>query len=117
MAAGVLGKAIIMVRGNSACFDVTPVYKNTDGTLTPYVPEEGDAITFVLKKQESDVNPLLELPVDLESMTLTLDPNDTENLPAGLIEGRYKYYVELEKANGWVDTFIHDANFILLEKG
>ena len=117
MAAGVLGKTIIIVKGNSACFDVEPVYKNQDGTITPYTPQEGDTITFVLKKQESDEVPLLEIPVDTEEMTLLIEPSDTENLPAGKIEGRYKYYLELVRADGWVDTFIHNANFILLEKG
>ena len=117
MAAGNLGTTIVMVKGDSACFSVNPFYHNEDGTITQYEPHEGDTITFVLKKWESDIVPLLEIPIDIDEMTLVIDPTDTDRLPAGKIDGRYKYYIILERYDGWVDTFIHNANFILLEKG
>lgn len=112
MAAGVLGKAIILIKGDSAIFDVTPMH--TDGT--PYEPQEGDSLVFVLKKHDEDEMPLLEIPIPIDVMAVEFLPSDTINLPAGKIDGRYRYYVELTRNDGWVDTFINNANFLLLNK-
>ena len=112
MAADVLGKTIIMIKGDSACFSVDPHYQ--DGTA--YEPQEGDVIRFAMKKHYTDETPLLLLNIPTDTMLLEIDPQDTENLEAGKINGRYKYDIELTRANGWVDTFISRANFILLEE-
>jgi hypothetical protein len=112
MASDVLGKSIIMIRGDSACFVVEP--KFLDGT--PYEAKEGDTITFTLKKNYSDETPLLTIDVPIDTMELNLIPEDTENLGAGLMDGWYKYDIVLVRADGWKDTFISRANFLILEE-
>lgn len=84
----------------------------------PYTPQEGDSVRFAVKKDEFtgrqykeliDVDPLILKDIPIDTLILQLDPEDTKDLPFG----KYLYDVELTKADGDVDTFIKEQEFIL----
>ena len=83
----------------------------------PYLPEEGDAIRFALKRDVMDrmrtrfvdEEPLIVKSVSTDSMYLELEPVDT----AALDFGEYVYDVQITRANGFVRTFVADARFII----
>ena len=108
----VKGTTITITRGDSAIIGVQII--DFDGQ--EYVPVEGDSIRFALKKNYSDSEPLLVKAIPITTMQLILDPLDTKNLESGPIRGKYKYDIELTRANGMVDTFIPRADFIVLEE-
>lgn len=74
-----------------------------------YTPTNEDSIRFALKHNRlksdrsdyQDVDPLLNIPIPNDSMTLTIEPNDTK----GLAFGEYAYDIEIT-SGGTVDTFI-----------
>ena len=108
----VKGTTITITRGDSAIIGVQ-IY-NSDGT--EYVPVEGDSIRFAVKKNYSDVEPLILKDIPISSMEFVLMPEDTKELDSGPIRGKYKYDIELTRADGMVDTFIPRADFIVLEE-
>ena len=99
----ITGTTIRLTRGDS--FFATVVMKNQDGTS--YQPQTGDEITFTLKKYYTDDNALLTKSIDIDTLLLSIDPEDTEDLPFGW----YVYDICLVKANGDVDTFIYESDF------
>ena len=109
----VVGQTIYITRGDSGYAEVT--MKNKD--KTPYVPQEGDAIRFALKTARmkpgntdfADQKPLVIKPIPNTTMLLEFFPNDTKKLSFGT----YKYDIEITKADGYVDTFIENADFII----
>ncbi len=108
----VKGTTITITKGDSGI--ITVGILNADGT--PYVPQVGDVVRFAMKKNYSDAETLIEKNIPLETMELRLDPVDTKNLEAGSSKGKYKYDIELTRADGQVDTFIPRADFVVLEE-
>jgi len=107
------GTTIIMTKGDSAYITVSIL--NADGT--EYVPQAGDTVRFAMKRDYTDQEPLLVINIPTETMELVIRPDDTKDLEAGQIHGRYKYDLELSRENGEViDTFIPRADFIVLEE-
>lgn len=104
------GTTIDLTRGDTFLAEVT-LYENG----APYVPQEGDVITFRAKHSAMtmsgsrflDDNVVIEKDVPTDTMLLRLEPEDT----SGLKFGRYAYNLYLIKANGMKDTFI--ANGVL----
>lgn len=107
------GNTITMTRGDTLLVGVGMVLKNGD----VYTPVEGDVIRFALKhttmnssKSEfNDNEPLILKNIPYDTCILRLDPADTK--PLGF--GDYVYDIEITMADGYVDTFIHEAKFTL----
>lgn len=104
--------AITMVRGDTVILDL----KFYDRNRIPYEPKEGDTVRFALKKRYDDFEPILLKDIPIDTMQLVLNPEDTRGLPSGEYRGRYKYDIELTTADGFVDTVIPRADFIILEE-
>lgn len=77
-----------------------------------YIPMNGDRIRFAMKNDYNDETPLLIKEIPIDTMILTLNPEDTKHLPFG----KYVYDIELTKATGEVDTFITKAILKLTEE-
>lgn len=65
-----------------------------------------------LEHYGNDETPLLIKEIPIDTMILTLNPEDTKHLPFG----KYVYDIELTKATGEVDTFITKAILKLTEE-
>lgn len=85
-----------------------------DSEGNPYEPEEGDVIRFAMKKSYSDPDyeTLIEKEVPLDTMILTLDPEDTKKYEFG----EYVYDIQLTNSSGEVDTFLPNGTLILTEE-
>lgn len=99
-------KTITLTRGDTAYIEVSTLL-NADGTDYEYNAD--DKVYFRLKLDSSMLEK--EMAIDLENnkSTLTLYPEDTENLAFGI----YKYEMELVTAIGEHFTFIADKNFTI----
>lgn len=93
---------ISMTRGDSLSLSFE---LNMDNEL--YIPKDGDVIRFALKEKVEDEKVLIERIIPNDTMTLTLNPEDTKNLPFG----EYRYDVQITYADGAVYTFITDSPF------
>ena len=98
---------IEMIRGDTAEFDIT-VTVEEEGQIVPYILQEGDILTFTVKKSTK----VEEVLIQKFGEHITINPDDTESLKYG----GYKYDVQLTFANGKVDTIIPPHNFILNEE-
>ena len=114
MTARIDGTTIYLTRGDT--FAATVEIKNSDGST--YNLQSGDVVRFALKSAKmragntaySDVNPLILKTIPNATLQLEIAPDDTKKLPFST----YKYDIELTKANGDVDTFINNADFVLM---
>lgn len=108
MSYSVSGTTITLTRGDTfmALISIT----KQDGT--PYVPNDGDKVRFAMKAKYEDSEPLVNKDVPLDTMTLTLLPEDTKSLAFG----KYVYDIQLTKADGTVDTFITKASIKITEE-
>ena len=99
---------ITLTRGDtfSALITITDLNDNQ------YIPMNGDRIRFAMKNDYNDETPLLIKEIPIDTMILTLNPEDTKHLPFG----KYVYDIELTKATGEVDTFITKAILKLTEE-
>lgn len=103
--------AITLTRGDT--FIVTVSLKYKDGT--PYEPTSADTVRFALKSKRMlagntafyDKEPLILKDIPTNTMELRLDPEDTKDL----LFGQYKYDIELTRGDGFVCTFIANADF------
>lgn len=113
MASKIDGTTITLTRGDSFFCDIGL----KDGE-DPYTPLPGDVIRFALKSNRmvngeyADQQPLISKIIPNDTLLLHLLPADTKNLSLG----SYDYDVEITFADGEVDTFIADAEFILTRK-
>lgn len=78
-----------------------------------YVPSEGDAIRFAVKKKYADIQPLIVKEIPINTMVLRLESTETKKLATG--KEPYVYDVEITMANGTVDTFISGNIYIIEE--
>lgn len=84
----------------------------------PWTPSSGDTVKFYVKHAAMNVSktaykddePVIEKTIPNATLTLHLDPADTEELDFG----RYVYDVEVTLSTGVVDTIINNENFIIL---
>ena len=100
----VKGTSITLTKGDSFYSVIT--LKRGENT---YTPQEGDVITFGVKKSEFDTTALISKIVPNDTLLLYIAPSDTKQLQTGT----YVYDLELTYANGDVDTFINKAKFNL----
>lgn len=108
MSYNVSGTTITLTRGDTFVAIITI----TDSDGEPYVPVVGDSIRFAMKSTYSDAEPLLVKEIPIDTMKLTLEPEDTTNLKFG----QYVYDIQLTKATGEVDTFITMAKIKITEE-
>lgn len=101
---------IYLTRGDTLKVQIS--LSDPDGN--PYEPQEGDRIRFAVKKDYNDPEKMLLInkEVPLDTMILTLDPEDTKEMEFG----DYVYDLELTNSAGEVDTFIDRAMFTLTEE-
>lgn len=102
------GKRIVMTKGDSATIEFV-LY---DGNEI-YEPSEGDTMRFAMKRFYSDATPLISKQIDMETMTLQLEPQDTANLDARC---SYVYDVQVTFSDGTVDTVVPNGTLRLLEE-
>ena len=109
MSYSVSGTTITLTRGDTfvALISIT----KQDGT--PYVPNDGDKVRFAMKAKYEDPEPLVVKDIPIDTLTLTLLPEDTKDLSFG----KYVYDIQLTKADGTVDTFITKATIKITEEG
>lgn len=108
------GTTIEMTRGDSLIVTVEIL----DEQGQPYEPVSGDKVRFAMKSSRmgagnarfADARPLIKKTIPLDTLTLELEPADTE----GLAFGEYAYDIELTHASGVVDTFVADARLRLM---
>lgn len=74
--------------------------------------EPGDAIRFALKSTVEDDEPLIIKDADMDTRTITIEPEDTKELPFG----QYVYDIEYTSEDGVVDTFITPTTFTISEE-
>jgi len=109
------GTKITLTRGDSFYAEIG-VKQGTQA----YTPAQGDKIRFALKRDRMnvqrtdyvDATPLITKTIPNDTLLLHLEPEDTKSLGFG----QYVYDIEIEFANGDVDTFINAAPFILAEE-
>ena len=99
------GTTITLTKGDSFYAEIT--IKTAAGSV--YTPQAGDSVRFALKRFYIDAQPLILKQIPTDTLLLYLTPEETKALAVG----EYVYDVELTKANGDVDTFIHEAKFIV----
>ena len=105
------GTEIHLTRGDTLYLAIDIQNEND----TPYTPEDGDRLRFVMKHRDMDPNrrayrdkePLVEKEIPIQTMILKLDPSDTKPLNFG----NYVYDIEFTSANGDVSTIINNALF------
>ena len=103
----VSGTTITLTRGDTFIATVEMHIGTKDGE--EYIPNAGDNVRFALKRRYEDKEPLILKNIPLDTLELRLEPEDTKPLKFG----DYVYDVELTTETGIVDTFIHEADFIL----
>ncbi len=97
---------ISLTRGDTAYLNISV---EIDGK--PYDMQEGDALTLSIKKSTSDEMPVVQKMIT-SGTTIHIEPQDTDDLAFG----KYKYDVQLDKANGDVFTIIEPTAFVILEE-
>ena len=91
---------ISLTRGDTGLFNISLVDTNGD----EYIPQEGSTLRFAMsKKYYSEREDVLILKnIDIHTMELEIEPNDTKSLAPAI----YKYDIELTDEMGRVSTVI-----------
>lgn len=94
------GNDITLTRGDTLYIQITILQNGEE-----YVPQEGDSVRFAMKRRfnDDDSKILINKTIDIETLLLKLEPEDTKKLRFGR---SYVYDVELTNSNGDVSTFI-----------
>lgn len=87
MSYSVSGTTITLTRGDT--FKAVVSITQQDGS--PYVPASGDKVRFAMKAKYEDQIPLLVKDIPIDTMRLTLNPEDTKNFDFG----KYVYDIQL----------------------
>lgn len=102
----ITGNNIEMTRGDT----LHAVINMRDPLGVISYPETGDVVTFNAMLTR-DGEAVITKTIPHDTMTLTLDPEDTEELAYG----RYIFTVKITRANGDVDTFIDGGTLTLVK--
>ena len=103
------GKRIRLTRGDTAKIS----FELFDEDGNEYVPQAGDEMRFAMKKYYTDDEPVVEIDIDMETMTLTIEPSDTDGLDMPFT---YVYDIQVTLADGTVDTVVPNGTLELLEE-
>lgn len=109
------GHNITLTRGDTMQIKVS-MYKDKK----EYIPKGGDVVRFAVKHKTmidddgeyEDKDPIILKTIPNDTMILTLDPEDTKELPFG----SYAYDIEITFEDGTVDTFITASTFRLAKE-
>ena len=96
---------ITMIRGDTVELDIIVNEIDAQGNITEYTPQEGDVLTFTVKKTTKTADVLIQK----NGVHIVILPEDTQNLDYKT----YKYDVQLTMADGTVDTIIPPCDFIV----
>ena len=110
MSSRIEGKSIYLTRGDTFRKPVEALLPESE--TERYQPIEGDNVRFAMKRSYEDVKPVLVKDIPVDTMVLTLDPEDTKGLPFG----KYFFDIQLTYANGDIDTFITKGRLHLTEE-
>lgn len=102
----VKGTNIFLTRGDTLRIQLS-IRKNDE----PYILQDGDKITFSLKKTIGDNECIIQKNIG-EDYLLEIEPNETKNLDFG----QYVYDIQMEYVDGTIDTFITPSNFTLTDE-
>lgn len=108
MSFSVKDTTITLTRGDT--FIATINICNPDGS--PYIPVTGDKVRFAMKNNYKETEPVLVKDIPIDTLILTIEPDDTKNLTFG----KFVYDIQLTKNTGEVDTFITKATLQLTEE-
>lgn len=116
MSVTIQNNVIKMTRGDTAIINVK-MFKKMEDECIEYTPVEGDTVRFALKHNTfnqartelTDTEPIFVKDIPIDTMTLTISPDDTKNLGFG----GYLYDVQITFASGVVDTFIPEGRLML----
>ena len=104
----VKGTTITLTRGDTGAvmFEILAA----DGGA--YTPREGDRVRFAAKKSVTDEAPCILKGIPTDTMTLTLEPEDTKALEPDA----YVYDVQITFAGGEVATFVPKSRLNIAEE-
>ena len=102
----VKGTSIYLTRGDTLRIQLS-ITKNGE----PYELQDGDIITFSLKKKINDKECILQKTIGADYL-LEIEPEETKDLNFG----QYIYDIQMEYADGTIDTFITPSNFTLTDE-
>lgn len=88
MSYNITGTTITLTRGDT--FEALVSATKRDGTQ--YIPVAGDTIRFAMKENYDDPRPLLVKDIPIDTMMLTLEPQDTADLNFGKYLHLFKRY-------------------------
>ena len=100
-------KRMEIVRGDTGKAKLTYKFSGI-----PYEMEDGDVLTFGVKKATSDTACLIEKTYTENPFMLHLEPNDTKKLAYG----EYVWDVQLVRANGDTYTGVKKKPFVVTEE-
>ena len=101
---------IQLTRGDTARLTAFPTVGEGE-EKKPYIVQEDDVLTFTVKKNYGDNEPIIEKKITGSTM-FYFEPKDTKELAFG----KYKYDVQLTLPNGENYTFIDKKDFIITEE-
>ena len=107
------GTTITMTRGDTERIKID-IFNQADGSM--YRPDPLDTLRFAVKKNYDDDEVLVFIDIPIDTMILTIRPEDTKFLDYGTTKGRYKYDVQLTTASGDIHTVIPRSDLIILEE-
>ena len=97
MSYNVVGTTITLTRGDTFMAQIAI----TDSDNNPYIPVTGDTIRFAAKVDYVDASPVLVKEIPIDTLKLTLVPEDTKSLAFG----SYVYDIQLTKVSGEVEDY------------
>lgn len=97
-------KTIYITRGDSASMEVSV----TQADSTDYTLQNGDKLTFSVKRSVRDEEALISKTITSGSC-FDFTPEDT----AGLVFGEYRYDLQLKTKDGKVFTIIEPSGFVV----
>lgn len=99
MSVNIKKNVIFMTRGDTLRTKIQIF--DSDGN--EYIPSGTDKIRFALKRDYNDEEPLIYKDIDLDTMELHLEPQDTKEFEQ---PSDYVYDIQLTLSNGDIITFI-----------
>lgn len=101
---------IKITKNDTPTFKINVNIKNNEtNELMEYTPGDGDEIIFAIKMERDDDNPLVVIPIDNDTMSVTFPPHWADGMSLG------KYWYEVSLNNGdYHETFIESRRLIIV---